>query len=125
MLNPIVVAAVADHIAAYFSEDAAFWPRPTETDRGATVSVRWLPGDKTSDVTRLVEALRTRTAVPYRSLARPDAAAIVTESVDRPMDGAVTFWSDSRADDGPGVRYELTFSTSGDVWPGWFALRAI
>src|SRR5687767_11500567 len=120
MLNAVLLAELANHIAEYFSEDAAFWSGAMKAQSKGPVLVQWVAGEKGSIVPQIVDALRTRTLASFRSTNRPDAVAIVAVRPEERPDAIVTFWSDVRPDDGPGLRYELSLDASGTVWPGWF-----
>jgi hypothetical protein len=124
MINALLLAGIADHIASYFSMDAAHWRAHIASSATSAIPVQWLAGTATTDLNDLIAALRIRTIAPYRSTDRTDALPIVTARPDNPAVAIVTFWPEDRTEYGPGVRYELRFVASGEVWPGWFSLRA-
>jgi hypothetical protein len=125
-MNVIAIAALADHIASYFSYDASTWrPKYVSTPREQPIRVRWRASQHSTLVDALVEALRIRTAAPYRDLERPIAEAVVNEGDEDPAQVIVSLRDEVREEDGPGVGYELTFANSPETWPGWFAVRAI
>jgi hypothetical protein len=122
MTNVLHLAALADYIASYFSSDAATWPDVPRA--GAPLAIAWTPGDPSGRVRSVVEALRKRTEAPYRSTDNTRAVPIVNADAGEPAVAVITFWSEERPDDGPGLRYELSFQGSSGTWPGWFALEA-
>ena len=112
---------IAEHIAEYFSADAAHWPN--EGRRAHPVPIRWIAGENEPIVHELVRSLNSRLSSPFRAPKGADSLSIVAAGA-AGATAEVTFFVDHRPHDGPGVRYELTFPDVDDVWPGWFATPA-
>jgi hypothetical protein len=124
-VNVLHLAALVDRIASYFSRDAAQW-RPayvrTSPAEPIPLSFRFVAG-MPSYAPDLLAALRTRIAAPYTTNDYPGAPIVAADET-RPARAVIELRADER-DGAAGVAYEVHFTDSAEVIPGWFRVGAI
>jgi len=123
MVNPLLLAGLADHIASHFSHDASRWrPNDVRTAPGTPIAVEFrFAGGVPSYGPSLLEALGLRLAAPYTTRDWAAGSAIVAAGRDRPADAPVAFRAEAR-DGALGVAYELSFRDADAVLLGWFSV---
>lgn len=116
---------LAEYMADFFSQDAAYWPLEDEARASGAplrVAFRWFGFVLPPAGRELLDDVKAVLASPYRSADRATAAVIVHAASESEAVATIVLCEAMR-DGEPGIAYEISFPHTGDLYPGWFALR--
>jgi hypothetical protein len=116
------IRELAEHMAEFFSKDAADWPltQSHSTDAPIRVAFRWFGSEVPRFGHELLGQMATILATPYRSTATRQSATLRYTSEPEDADVEVVLAEATGADGAPGVGYEILFNATGERYPGWF-----
>jgi hypothetical protein len=122
-VHPILLAAIADRLAAQLSRDAVRWRAgPAGASDGRPVALDFrLAGAVPSYGPALLEALRLRVAAPYTARGGAAGVPVVGAGPERLPDAEVTVRLEER-DGAAGLAYEVAFRDGRAPSGGWCPL---
>lgn len=125
-MNPILLAAIADRLAARLSGDAVHWGAgPAGAPAGGPVALDFrLVGGMPSYGPALLEALRLRVAAPYTVHGATAGVPIVGAGPERLPDAEVAVRLEER-DGAAGLAYEVAFRDARAPFAGWCSLADV